>query len=129
MAKTRIGLVGYGTMGTVHARYLVGGEVLDGELTAVADANEANLARAKDSPGDAAAYVEYESGATGTFITSTGEAPGSNRLEVVGDDGKVVMENEELTFWRLRTGELFGAFAFWVLGLFRISSFVLRISA
>jgi len=54
---------------------------------------------------DVTAYVEYESGATGTFITSTGEAPGSNRMEIVGDNGKVVMENDELTFWRLRTPE------------------------
>ena len=274
MDKTRIGLVGYGTMGMAHARYLVGGEVLDGQLTAVADVSEANLTRAKDSLGDAVAYydqpealfdsgdvdgvliatphyfhpelaigafgrglhvliekpagvhtkhvrqmneaaeaagkafgimfhmrrrpihrklkdliesgqlgpmkrvgwvatnwyrpqayydsslwratwkgegggvlinqcahqfdtwqwlcglprrvrafcsfgkyheleveddvtayVEYENGATGTFITSTGEAPGSNRLEIVGDNGKVVMENDELTFWRLRTPE------------------------
>jgi len=274
MAKTRIGLVGYGTMGVVHARYLLAGEVADAELTAVCDLSETNLARAKDTIGDAAAYyddteamfasgqidgvlvatphyfhpevaiaafakglhvliekpagvhtkhvgemnaaaaasgkvfsvmfhmrtkpilrklkdlldsgqlgamkrfgwiatdwyrpqayydsslwratwkgegggvlinqcahqfdtwqwlcglpkrvrafcsfgkyheleveddvtayVEYENGATGTFITSTGEAPGSNRLEIVGDSGKVVMENDELTFWRLRTPE------------------------
>jgi predicted dehydrogenase len=48
------------------------------------------------------AYVEYENGATGVFITTTGEAPGTNRLEIVGDQGKVVMEGGNITFWRTR---------------------------
>ena len=38
------------------------------------------------------AYLTYKSGATGVFITSTGEAPGTNRLEVVGTRGKIVVE-------------------------------------
>jgi predicted dehydrogenase len=54
---------------------------------------------------DVTAYVEYESGATGTFITSTGEAPGTNRFEVAGDRGKIIMEDDKLTFWRNRTPE------------------------
>lgn len=33
---------------------------------------------------DVTAYVEYENGATGVFITTTGEAPGTNRFEVSG---------------------------------------------
>ncbi|MEP7050842.1 MAG: Gfo/Idh/MocA family oxidoreductase [Pseudomonadota bacterium] len=37
------------------------------------------------------AYLEYDSGASGVFITTTAEAPGTNRLEVVGDLGKVVL--------------------------------------
>lgn len=49
---------------------------------------------------DATAYVEYENGATGLFITTTGEAPGTNRLELTGDRGKLVMEDGHLTFWR-----------------------------
>jgi len=48
------------------------------------------------------AYAEYENGATGVFITTTGEAPGTNRYEVVGDRGKIVIEDGQLTFWRLR---------------------------
>ena len=48
------------------------------------------------------AYVEYENGATGVFITTTGEAPGTNRLEITGDRGKVVMEGGNITFWRTR---------------------------
>jgi predicted dehydrogenase len=51
---------------------------------------------------DVTAYVEYENGATGVFITTTGEAPGTNRLEITGDNGKVVMEDGKITFWRNR---------------------------
>jgi len=54
---------------------------------------------------DVTAYAEYENGATGTFITSTGEAPGTNRLEIAADRGKIVMEDGQLTFWRNRTPE------------------------
>ncbi|MBU0478515.1 Gfo/Idh/MocA family oxidoreductase [bacterium] len=46
------------------------------------------------------AYMEYKNGATGVFITSTGEAPGTNRLEIAGERGKVVLENDTLTFIR-----------------------------
>lgn len=51
------------------------------------------------------AYAEYENGATGVFITSIAEAPGSNRLEITGERGKVVVEGDQLTFWRLRVSE------------------------
>lgn len=54
---------------------------------------------------DVTAFVEYENGATGVFVTTTGEAPGTNRLEISGDRGKVVIEDGQLTFWRLRTSE------------------------
>lgn len=54
---------------------------------------------------DVTAYVEYPNGATGTFITTTGEAPGTNRLEIAGDRGKIVVENGTLQFWRLVTDE------------------------
>jgi predicted dehydrogenase len=46
------------------------------------------------------AYMEYDSGATGVFITTTGEAPGTNRLEVSGDRGKVVIEHNKMSFTR-----------------------------
>ena len=49
------------------------------------------------------AYVEYANGATGVFITTTGEAPGTNRLEITGDRGKVVVENNSVTFTRNET--------------------------
>ncbi len=54
---------------------------------------------------DVTAYVEYSNGATGVFITSTGDAPGTNRFEITGDRGKLVAEDGKLTFWRLRVSE------------------------
>jgi predicted dehydrogenase len=49
---------------------------------------------------DVTAYLEYPSGATGVFVTSTGEAPGTNRFEIAGTLGKVVLENNKLSFTR-----------------------------
>jgi len=46
---------------------------------------------------DVTAYVEYENGATGVFITSTGDACGSNRFEIQLDGAKLVAENGRLT--------------------------------
>lgn len=54
---------------------------------------------------DVTAYVEYENGATGVFVTSTADAPGTNRFEVTGDRGKIVIEDDKLTFWRNRIPE------------------------
>lgn len=49
---------------------------------------------------DVTAFLEFPNGATGVFITSTGEAPGTNRLEVTGDRGRLVYEDDRLTFVR-----------------------------
>ncbi|MFW5829276.1 MAG: Gfo/Idh/MocA family protein [Planctomycetota bacterium] len=49
---------------------------------------------------DVTAYMEYANGATGMFIASTGEAPGTNRLEICGERGRLVFENGELAFTR-----------------------------
>ncbi len=49
---------------------------------------------------DVTAYVEYENGATGVFITSTGDFPGTNRLEILGDLGKIVIENNKFLYWK-----------------------------
>lgn len=46
------------------------------------------------------ALFKYENGMTGQYITSTGEAPGTNRLEIACDMGKVVIENNQLVFER-----------------------------
>ncbi|MGF7033646.1 putative dehydrogenase [Paenibacillus mucilaginosus] len=54
---------------------------------------------------DVTAYLEYDSGATGVYITSTGEAPGTNRLEISGDMGKIVVEKNQITFQRNRISE------------------------
>jgi len=52
------------------------------------------------------AYFEYDNGMVGHFITSTGEAPGSNRLEIVGENGKLVWEGSSLTYYRNRVSLL-----------------------
>ena len=49
---------------------------------------------------DVTAYFEYNDGMTGVFITSTGEAPGTNRLEIAADRGRVVIEPAGITFTR-----------------------------
>ncbi len=49
---------------------------------------------------DVTAYVEYENGATGLFIAGTGETPGTNRLEIAADNGKLVLEDGKITFWK-----------------------------
>jgi len=46
------------------------------------------------------AYLEYPNGATGIFVTSTGETPGTNRFEIAGTRGKIVLENNRLMFTR-----------------------------
>ena len=46
------------------------------------------------------AYMEHPNGATGVFITTTGEAPGTDRLEIAGDRGRVIYENGRITFDR-----------------------------
>jgi predicted dehydrogenase len=52
------------------------------------------------------AYVEYANGATGLLISSVSESPGTNRLEIVGDMGKIVVEDEKkIVFWRNRQSE------------------------
>ena len=49
---------------------------------------------------DVMAFFEYDNGTTGEYITSTGEAPGTNRLEVACDMGKIVIENNQMIFNR-----------------------------
>jgi predicted dehydrogenase len=46
------------------------------------------------------AYLEFPNGATGTFVSSTGEAPGTNRFEIAGTRGKLLLERDKLTFTR-----------------------------
>ena len=54
---------------------------------------------------DVTAFMEYADGATGVFITSTHDFPGTNRLEIDGDKGKLVIEGGKLTFTELAVGE------------------------
>lgn len=52
---------------------------------------------------DVTALMEFANGATGVFITSTGEFPGTNRLEITADRGRLVYEDDRITFTRTET--------------------------
>lgn len=54
---------------------------------------------------DATIFARYENGATAVFITSTGEYPGTNRLEISGTKGKLVIENGRLLHTKLAIDE------------------------
>ena len=54
---------------------------------------------------DVTAFVEYENGATGCFITTTGDAPGTNRFEITLDGGKLLAENGKLYMTELEMFE------------------------
>jgi predicted dehydrogenase len=45
---------------------------------------------------EATAYFEYDNGASGVFIGSTGEAPGVTRFDIVGDKGSLSFDGEKL---------------------------------
>jgi predicted dehydrogenase len=45
-------------------------------------------------------FFEYENGMVGHFVTTTAESPGTNRLEITGEKGKLVFENGKLVFNR-----------------------------
>lgn len=49
---------------------------------------------------EVSAYVEFDNGATGIMIASTGESPGTNRLEITGENGRLVYEEDRITFTR-----------------------------
>lgn len=69
----------------------------------------ANLSIAKyhniEVEDDAELLFGYDDGSTAVFITSTGESPGTNRLEISGDKGKIVLEEGKLKFWKLSEPE------------------------
>jgi predicted dehydrogenase len=52
---------------------------------------------------DVTCYCEYPNGATGVFITTTADAPGTNRFEVTGDKGTLLFDNGKVTFKKLDT--------------------------
>jgi predicted dehydrogenase len=54
---------------------------------------------------DVTSYWEFENGATGTFITSTGDVPGTNRLEVLLEGAKLLCEDGKVKMWKLEMFE------------------------
>ena len=53
---------------------------------------------------EATAWFQYDNGATGVFVGSTGEAPGVNRFDVVGDAGMLSFDGDSLTLARNEPG-------------------------
>ncbi len=58
-----------------------------------------------DVEDDATIYAEYGDKATAVFITSTGEYPGTNRIEISGTMGKAVAEKGKLMLSLLKRDE------------------------
>ena len=58
-----------------------------------------------DVEDDVTMFLEYANGATGVFTTSTGEYPGTNRLEINGSKGKIVIEDGIFKHWNLKEDE------------------------
>lgn len=54
---------------------------------------------------DVMIYAQYPNGATGTFITTTGDYPGTNRLEITLEKAKLICENGKLTLTKLNKGQ------------------------
>ena len=54
---------------------------------------------------DVTAYLEYENGATGVFVTSTGDAPGTNRFEVSLERAKIVCEHGKISMYEMKQNE------------------------
>lgn len=52
------------------------------------------------------ALVDFGNGATGSFMTATHDMIGTDRLEILLDKGKIVVENsKDVTIWRLNKAE------------------------
>lgn len=54
---------------------------------------------------DVTVYLEFANGATGTFIASTGDLPGTNRLEIDCERGKIICEDGQIRCFRLKENE------------------------
>ena len=68
------------------------------EITAFCDIAKYHNIEVED---DVTIFARYEGGATGVFITTTGEFPGTNRLEISGTRGKLVIEEGKIKWWKL----------------------------
>ena len=72
------------------------------EITAFCDVGKWHDIEVED---DVTIFARYKNGATGTFITSTGELPGTNRLEITGSMGTVEISRGRLIYKRLKKDE------------------------
>ena len=54
---------------------------------------------------DVTAALEFPNGAMGVFVASTGDLPGTNRLEIDCERGKIVCEDGAVRVWRMGVNE------------------------
>lgn len=73
--------------------------MMPSRITAIANIGKTHPIEVED---EVSAILEYPNGAMGQFVTTTGEAPGTNRLEIAGDRGKIVVEKGKILFTRTR---------------------------
>lgn len=52
------------------------------------------------------ACFEHENGMIGHLIVSTAEFPGTNRMEIVGENGKIIYENEKIMYYKNKVSML-----------------------
>jgi predicted dehydrogenase len=74
-------------------------DMMPRRVTAVAHVGKTHPIETED---EVSAILEYDNGATGHFITTTGEAPGTNLLEIAGDRGLVRIEGGKLRVRRTK---------------------------
>jgi predicted dehydrogenase len=74
-------------------------DMMPSRITAVGFVGKRHPIEVED---EISAIMEYPNGAIGHFIASTGEAPGTDRLEICGDRGKIVAEKGQILFSRTR---------------------------
>jgi predicted dehydrogenase len=55
-----------------------------------------------ETEDEATIFMEYEDGCTGVFIASTAENPGTNRLEIKGDRGEIIVDGGKICCRRTR---------------------------
>ncbi|MFW6292147.1 MAG: Gfo/Idh/MocA family protein [Spirochaetota bacterium] len=66
-------------------------------ITGIAEIGKYHRIEVED---EVTAVFQHENGMVGHFITTTAEAPGTNRLEIVGENGRLVFDDGRLTFDR-----------------------------
>lgn len=71
-------------------------------ITAFCEEGKYHRIEVEDS---ATIFARFPDGCEGTFITSTGEFPGTNRLEIIGTKGKLILEDGKLKWWKLSQDE------------------------
>jgi predicted dehydrogenase len=73
--------------------------MMPSRVTAIAGLGKTHPIEVED---EVSAILEYPSGAVGHFVTGTGEVPGTDRLEIAGDRGKLVCEKGHIKLTQTR---------------------------